>query len=158
MMLEIDGWKNGMKFAAAHFVPSHNKCSRLHGHEYGVKIRIYGEPKNCMLYDFVELKKVVRKICDEIDHHIIIPKSKEYIKSEIRGDSVFVEFQNKKYLFPKEDVVFLEIKISTAEELSRYLGEKIVREIEFPDNLKGIEVCVEEGPGQGSWYYIPLGD
>ncbi len=156
MMLEIDGWKNGMKFAAAHFVPSHNKCSRLHGHEYGVKIRVYGEPKNCILYDFVELKKLVRKICDEIDHHIIIPKSEEYIKSEIRGESVFVTFQNKNYLFPREDVVFLDIKIPTAEELSRYIGEKIVREIKFPDNLKGVEVCVEEGPGQGSWYYIPF--
>ena len=156
MMLEIDGWKNGMKFAAAHFVPSHNKCSRLHGHEYGVKIRVYGEPKNCILYDFVELKKLVRKICDEIDHHIIIPKSEEYIKSEIRGESVFVTFQNKNYLFPREDVVFLDIKIPTAEELSRYIGEKIVREIKFPDNLKGVEVCVEEGPGQGSWYYMPL--
>ncbi len=158
MMLEIDGWKVGIKFSASHFIPGHHKCSRLHGHDYGVKIRIYGEPKDCVLYDFVELKKEVRKIADELDHHLLLPSSQEFIKHEIRGEEVLVEFQGKRYIFPRGDVMFLNLRITTAEELSRYFAERIIEKINFPENVKGIEVCVEEGPGQGAWYYAPVGD
>ena len=158
MMLEIDGWKVGLKFSASHFIPSHHKCSRIHGHDYGVRIRIYGEPKDCILYDFVDLKKKIRKICEELDHRVLIPLQQDYITHREEGDSIIVEFSNKKYIFPKSDVFFLSVKLTTAEELSRYFSKRIVEEMDFPSNIKGIEVCVDEGPGQGACYYTPLGD
>ena len=158
MMLEINGWKVGIKFSASHFVPGHYKCSRLHGHDYGVRVRIYGEPENCVLYDFVELKRKLRGIVEEIDHHLIVPKNQEYIRHEINEDEVRIEFEGKKYSIPREDVIFLDLKLATAEELSRYLAERIKEELNFPPNVKGIEICVDEGPGQGACHYIPLGD
>lgn len=158
MMLEIDGWKVGIRFSAAHFIPSHHKCSRLHGHDYGVKVRIYGDTEDVMLMDFVEIKNELRKICDNIDHRVIVPKNQKFIKSEVEGDEVRVSTGEKSYVFPLSDVAFIDIAMATAEELSRYMAKRIVEKVEFPHEVKGIEICVEEGPGQGACHYTPLGD
>ncbi len=158
MMLEIDGWKTGLRFSASHFIPSHHKCSRIHGHDYGVRIRIYGEPKDCILYDFVDLKREARKLCEELDHRILIPKEEDYIKHYMDGDYIIVEFSGKRYSFPKDEVAMVDVKLTTAEELSRYFAERISKHVNFPNNVKGIEICIDEGPGQGACHYIPLGD
>ncbi len=158
MMLEIDGWKVGIRFSASHFIPGHHKCSRLHGHDYGVKVRIYGDTENPMLMDFVEIKKELRKICDEIDHRVIIPQSQKFIKSEIRRDEVKVFMEDKSYTFPLGDVVFIDISMATAEELSKYMAKRIASTVNFPAEVKGFEICVEEGPGQGACHYMPVGD
>ncbi len=158
MMLEIDGWKVGIRFSAAHMIPGHNKCSRLHGHDYGVKVRVYGDADNPMLMDFVEIKNELRNICDEIDHHVILPASQAYIKSKVEGDQIKVLVNGKEYVFPIGDVVIIDVQIATAEELSKYMAKRIADKIKFPPDVKGFEVCVEEGPGQGSCYYMPVGD
>lgn len=158
MMLEIDGWKVGLKFSASHFIPSHHKCSRLHGHDYGVRLRIYGETRESILYDFVELKRRVRELCDALDHRILLPESREFIEHEVSGDSVIARFSGKRYEFPKDEVVFLDIPLVTAEELARYFSRKILESIDFPDNVKGFEVCVDEGPGQGACEYMEVGE
>ncbi len=153
MHLEIDGWKVGIRFSASHFIPGHHKCSRIHGHDYGVRIRVYGETRECMLYDFVELKREARRIADEIDHHIMLPRSQEHIKHHINGKVVEVEFEGKHYSFPAGDVVFLDLKLTTAEELARYFTKRLMDTVEFPDNVCGLEICIDEGPGQGACHY-----
>ena len=158
MMLEIDGWKVGMKFSAAHFIPEHGKCSRIHGHDYGVRIRIFGEVERGILFDFVELKKSVRRICDELDHHVLIPGESIAIDVKIDGDRVIARTNGKEYSFPKSDVVFVDVSIPSAEELARFIGKRIISEVEFPENVKGVEVCVDEGPGQGACEYFAMGD
>jgi len=158
MMLEIDGWKVGIKFAASHFIPGHHKCSRLHGHDYGIRIRIYGEEKDCVLYDFVELKKKLRSIAEELDHHLLLPKSQEFIKHRVEGNQVIIEFEGKSYSVPLQDVIFLDVELTTAEELSRYVAKRVLESVKFPPNVKGIEVAVDEGLGQGAWYYLAVGD
>ncbi|ADD08469.1 6-carboxytetrahydropterin synthase [Candidatus Aciduliprofundum boonei] len=158
MLLEIDGWKVGLKFSASHFIPSHHKCSRLHGHDYGVRLRIFGETKDHILYDFVELKNEVRSLCEELDHKLLIPKSKKYIRHHIKDDRIYVSFEDKHYVFPKGDVTIIPVNLITAEELARYFSKKVLERIRFPENVKGIEICVDEGPGQGACNYIPLGD
>ena len=156
MMLEIDGWKSGIKFSASHFIPGHQKCSRLHGHDYGIRVHVYGEPSNGVLYDFVSLKRELREIAEEMDHRLLLPRNQEYIKHHVEGDEVHIEFDDKKYIVPLEDVYFLDIKLASAEELARYVGERVMKRVNFPKNVKGIEIAVDEGPGQGAWYYIPL--
>lgn len=158
MILEIDGWQVGLKFSAAHFIPEHGKCSRLHGHDYGVRIRIYGEQRNGIVYDFVELKNKVRAICNKLDHHVLIPTDSDAISVNIEGDTVHVSHNGKNYAFPREDVVLINIHVPSAELLAVYIGRKVVEELSFPDNVKGVEVCVDEGPGQGACEYYSIGD
>lgn len=62
------------EFDAAHnLVNYHGKCERLHGHTYKLVVRLEGEPDHeGMVYDFVELKKLVKEnIIDKFDHAYI---------------------------------------------------------------------------------------
>ncbi|WP_407424952.1 6-carboxytetrahydropterin synthase QueD [Treponema sp.] len=58
-------------FAAAHFLQDyHGKCENLHGHNYKVYAHIQGFSldEGGMLLDFGELKKALRKVCEQLDH------------------------------------------------------------------------------------------
>ncbi len=147
-----------MKFSAAHFIPEHGKCSRIHGHDYGVRVRIFGELHRGILFDFVELKRAVRRICDHLDHHVLIPRGSVEVEVTVENGTVRARVGEKEYSFPESDVVFVDVGIPSAEELARYIGKMILREVKFPENVKGIEVCVDEGPGQGACEYFALGD
>lgn len=59
------------EFDAAHnLIHYHGKCERLHGHTYKLVVKLQGEPDSeGMVYDFVELKRLVKgKIIDRFDH------------------------------------------------------------------------------------------
>lgn len=62
------------EFDAAHnLIHYHGKCERLHGHTYKLVIKLEGEPdKEGIVYDFVELKKLVKeRVVDKFDHAYI---------------------------------------------------------------------------------------
>lgn len=71
---------------------------------------------------------------------------------EIKNDSVIFQIANKKYELPKEDCVLLDIKSTTAESLAKYFANLILKKIEEKNGYKisEIEVCVNEGIGQGA--------
>lgn len=73
MKLTVNGWYTNMRFSAAHFIPSHYKCSRLHGHDYGIIINVDGEMQDGMLIDFIELKNAIRSVINEMDHKLLVP-------------------------------------------------------------------------------------
>jgi 6-pyruvoyltetrahydropterin/6-carboxytetrahydropterin synthase len=59
------------EFDAAHnLIHYHGKCEKLHGHTYKLVVKIEGEPdKEGMIFDFVELKNIVKsKVVDRLDH------------------------------------------------------------------------------------------
>ena len=61
MILEIDGGHSGIRFSACHFIPRHEKCSRLHGHSYILRLRVTGDiGADGMVMDFVVLKKKLK--------------------------------------------------------------------------------------------------
>ena len=74
MILEIDGGHSGIRFSACHFIPRHEKCSRLHGHSYILRLRLEGDiGEDGMVMDFVVLKKKLKAFVDEFDHRTILP-------------------------------------------------------------------------------------
>lgn len=151
MRIEIDGWKLNIKFSASHFIPFHGKCQRLHGHDYGVRLSIEGDQvENKMVVDFVELKSILRGIVDEIDHHVIIPSKSGYMDVQELEAKVIVSFQDKEYIFPREDVYYMNVEVTTAEEISLYLLEKFISKFKPGKNIKKITLCVDEGAGQGA--------
>lgn len=59
------------EFDAAHNLTQyHGKCERLHGHTYKLVVKLEGEiGKEGMIFDFLELKKLVKdKIINRFDH------------------------------------------------------------------------------------------
>ena len=153
MIIEIDGAHSGIRFSACHFIPGHEKCSRLHGHSYIVRARLEGDiADNGMVIDFVEIKKALRMIAEEMDHKTLLPRSTENVNVSLSGKEVEVRTCGKRYVFPKEDVLILDVNITTAEEMSRLMAKKLLSIITFPKNVKKLWVGLDEERGQTAWY------
>lgn len=61
-------------FDSAHYLPDyHGKCETMHGHTYKMHVTIQGEvQKDGMVFDFVELKNLVKKkVVEQLDHQLI---------------------------------------------------------------------------------------
>jgi len=61
-------------FAAGHALRHYKgKCENVHGHNYRVRVAIEGERLNSigLLVDFVELKRLVMKVIDYLDHKFL---------------------------------------------------------------------------------------
>lgn len=60
-------------FEAAHKIIGHEKCGRIHGHSYRIRVICEGNIKeNGMVIDFEDIKKIVTKnIIDKLDHQYL---------------------------------------------------------------------------------------
>jgi len=151
MRLEIDGREAGIKFSACHLIPGHDKCGRLHGHAYIIRLVLQGElGERSMVMDFVTLKKALRGIADELDHHILLPGNCPHMKIQV-GEEISVKVKGKSYVFPAEDVIILDAEESSAEEIARVILEMLLQKVEFPKNVRSIEIGVDEELGQSAW-------
>ncbi|MBD3350601.1 MAG: 6-pyruvoyl tetrahydropterin synthase family protein [Candidatus Lokiarchaeota archaeon] len=116
------------KFSAAHFLYQHDKCSRLHGHNYLVNVDIEGElNEQFYIVDFYEVKQLLMGITNELDHRMLLPSANENIKitEDATKKQIFVDFNKKHYEFPKQDVCLLPIPATTAEILAKYVYDKL---------------------------------
>ena len=153
MLLEIDGGYSGLRFSACHFIPRHEKCSRLHGHSYIVRLRMEGDiGEEGMIMDFVIRKRTLKKIIDEVDHRTLLPARSKEVKIDVEGDSVEVVSGCKRFVFPKEDVALLDVPTTTAEEMCKMMTLRMKSEIDFPPNVRSISIGLDEERGQTAWY------
>ncbi len=69
------------KFDMAHALPGHDGlCKNIHGHSYELLVTLIGEPiddinspKNGMVIDFKDLKRIIKDlIVDELDHSLVL--------------------------------------------------------------------------------------
>ena len=61
-------------YDSAHFLRNyHGKCERLHGHRYVVELALTAETldDSGIAYDFVEVKRHLRELANELDHNNI---------------------------------------------------------------------------------------
>jgi 6-pyruvoyltetrahydropterin/6-carboxytetrahydropterin synthase len=80
-------------------------CRNVHGHSYRLFVTLYGKPleepdnpKNGMVIDFSDLKKIVKKeIVDVFDHSVVVSrhfdKEKKDMFSALFGNTVLVDYQ-----------------------------------------------------------------
>ncbi len=152
MKLKLDGWALGIGFSACHFLPGHDKCNRLHGHNYTIHIHLTGElDDDGMVYDFVKLKKAMKTVADELDHCVLMPGNSDAVTIVVENYQVNVTALDKSYSFPECDVNILDLDKISAEKLAEYALEKILGQLELGDNITKIKVGIDEGIGQGAW-------
>lgn len=59
-------------FSAAHYLPGHEKCKEMHGHNYRVLVEFSGEVnKNGMVMDFSRIKEVMTSVLNDLDHRLL---------------------------------------------------------------------------------------
>jgi 6-pyruvoyltetrahydropterin/6-carboxytetrahydropterin synthase len=153
MIIEIDGAHSGIRFSACHFIPGHEKCSKLHGHSYIVRARLEGEVADSgMVMDFVDIKKALKVIAEEMDHKTLLPGNSDNVKVTVTEKEAEVLTCGKRYIFPMEDVLILDVRTTTAEEMSRLMLKKLRSSVKFPKNIKELWVGLDEERGQTAWY------
>jgi len=154
--------KDNIVFASAHFItfPGH-RCETLHGHNYRTRVSVQGglDPETAYVIDFAELKQLMKRLVDEIDHRVLLPLQNAKLQVKEVGDSVTVADEGApRYVFPKRDCALLPIPNTTVEMLAQYLAGRARLELERAGGggnaveLKWIEVEVEENFGQSATY------
>lgn len=149
--------KDYLVFAAAHFITfAGHRCESLHGHNYRVSVALEGslDPESWYVFNFVDLKRVMKGLCDEIDHRVLLPLENPKLRIGEQGDFITVSYQERpRYVFPREDCVLLPIPNTTAEMLAQYLAGRLKSQLgESASRLASIEIEVEESFGQSAVY------
>ncbi|MFT5524665.1 MAG: 6-pyruvoyltetrahydropterin/6-carboxytetrahydropterin synthase [Pirellulaceae bacterium] len=148
-------------FSAAHFITFNGDiCERIHGHNYGVFAEVTGElDENQYVIDFIALRDKLKRLTDQLDHHVILPANHETIKVVQNEKEVAVTFQDRRWIFPLEDCVILPVVNTTAEEIARYVGKKLLADLgpQIVSSLRSIEIGIDENNGQwGIWRQEPV--
>ena len=159
--------KDYLSFCSAHFIIyDKNQCERLHGHNYRVAAELEGIlDDDQIVFDFVHLKKILKAICDELDHRMLVPAESKDFGVDISAESVSLRFESKQWLFPRTDCVLLPFENTTAEQLAHWFAHRLADELrkrlpEPPDGLQStireLKIEVFEGPGQSAAYAMEL--
>lgn len=149
--------KDYLVFASAHFITYGDQCEALHGHNYRARVELEGTlDSNAYVFDFVTLKRTMRRLVDELDHRMMLPTENPRFEVREEGEEIHVHFagRRKRYVFPREDVVLLPIQNTTAELLATHLARRLREELAGMDasNITAITMMVEEAFGQAAWY------
>jgi 6-pyruvoyltetrahydropterin/6-carboxytetrahydropterin synthase len=154
--------KDYLVFASAHFITfAGHRCEGLHGHNYRARVTIEGalNEESWFVFDFVELKKIMRKLCDEIDHLVLLPLASQRITVIEEGEMVHVKVDGKlRYVFPRRDCALLPVPNTTVEMLAELLATRLRGELDAQGvrGMTAIEMEVEENFGQSAVYRVAL--
>ena len=151
----IKVYKQYFNFASSHFMIFENGTSEpLHGHNYRVQIK--GEAPELagdMVFDFLDIKPIVREVCDSLDHKLLIPKENKLLKIYTEKKNYVIETPDESYFsIPMSDTLLLPILNTSAERLGMYISEEIRKKVlaKFKYSFISLEVEVEETPGQSA--------
>ncbi|AAT43649.1 6-pyruvoyl trahydropterin synthase family protein [Picrophilus oshimae] len=143
MWLEIDGKTRGLHWSAAHIIPGHPKCGRLHGHDYILNIRLYFDENNSLKtrgyeIDYGDIKRAAKAIIERMDHHFMVPEDAIEDNGKIHYNNITVS---------ADQVCRIPVPVVSSENLAIYIKSELNR---YFSEYK-IECGVFEGEGQGAW-------
>src|SRR5437763_15776994 len=114
--------RGNLKSSAAHIITYGGKCERLHGHNYGVLVEMEGTlNEDKLVFDFTIIKKLTREICQRLNHRFLLPMRNPHLEFGELANEWEILFGEKRYVFPRADVIELPIDNSTAERLAEYI-------------------------------------
>ena len=148
-------YKQYFNFSAAHFLIFENgEREPIHGHNY--KVAIKGTTKQLqsdMVFDFLDIKPIVKEVCDSLDHLLLIPSEHPTLKIDQRDSQIELTCPDgARFSFPAQDVLLLPLPNISAERLSIFIGQEIKKKVSerFQFQFSSLDVEVEETPGQSA--------
>jgi 6-pyruvoyltetrahydropterin/6-carboxytetrahydropterin synthase len=154
--------KDYLVFSSAHFITfAGHRCEGLHGHNYRASVTIEGalNEESWFVFDFVELKRIMKRLCDEIDHLVLLPTKSDRVRVSEEGDTVHVAVDGTpRYVFPRRDCALLPVPNTTVEMIAKLLTERLHGELQQrgAGGLTAIEMEIEENFGQSAFYRAAL--
>ncbi len=152
-------YKQYFNFASSHFMLFQDGTREpLHGHNYRVQVRGNAQDLNDdMVFDFLNIKPIVREVCDSLDHKLLIPKNNPHLVIEEREKNYLLIARDESvFSIPQSDVLILPIENTSAERIAAYIAyqvsEKVLLKYQF--EFKELEIEVEETPGQSAIFIL----
>lgn len=146
--------KDNLVFCSGHFATFGGQAEPLHGHNYRAAAVVEGAlDENAWVFDFVALKKIVKEICDRLDHRMLLPTDNPLLDIQSDAAQFVVRAGQKTYVFPREDVIQLPVPNTTAEMLAEWINGELEAALRARSaaNIAAIEVEVEEVFGQSAF-------
>ena len=157
MKYSIKVYKQYFNFASSHFLIFDDGTREpLHGHNYRVMVKGDApELKADMVFDFLDIKPIVRQVCDSLDHKLLLPAENIHLEIESKDQNFNLKLKDGSFFsIPKSDTLVLPLPNISAERLAMYLSEEIKAKTfeKFQFTFSNLEVEVEETPGQSAVY------
>lgn len=171
MELILEGKSCGFSWSAAHLLPGHYKCSRMHGHNYVLDLHLKSMIlEHGMIVDFVEVKKDIREFIEKYDHKLFLPSNATNLELIEKDEYIEINYKltneeldqktaikkinnqyiNKSYLIPKMDISILPITYTTVEKIGEYFKREIINYFISKWKFLGtINIILYEDDGQG---------
>jgi 6-pyruvoyltetrahydropterin/6-carboxytetrahydropterin synthase len=144
------------KFSCAHMtVFPDGRKERLHGHNYTVAVSLELRSIGFQhLVDFSLIKRAVAALCAEWRERTLVAGACPRLERlERRGGEVELVLCGRRYVLPEEDVLILPVDNTTTEALSALWADLLVERLGGVlrgSAAVGLEVTIEESPGQGA--------
>lgn len=153
--------KDQLVFSAAHFITFNgNICERLHGHNWRVAVEVEGGlDENGYVFDFIALRDAVQKIVLELDHRMLLPTDHPRIRVTADDREVTARFEDRRWVFPKDECVLLPVANTTAELIARWMAERLraVLAAVAGHQVETLRVDIEENFGQWARCELAIG-
>lgn len=144
--------KDNLVFSAAHFITFNgNVCERLHGHNWRVAVEVEGPlDENGYVFDFIALRDKTQQIVVELDHRMLLPTKHPAIHVASDDREVTARFEERRWVFPKEECVLLPVANTTAELIASWMGQRLRGELKSirGHHVEILRVDIEENFGQ----------
>ena len=150
--------KDYLVFSAAHFITfAGNICERLHGHNYRVSCEIRGPlDENHYVIDFIALRDALKTIVDRLDHHMLLPTEHKAIHVVPSEKEVEVTFEERRWVFPREDCILLPVANTTTELLARYIGYELLDKLREQMGQLPTRIRIGVDENEGQWGFCDM--
>lgn len=145
--------KESLVFSAAHFITfGENICERLHGHNYGVWVEVEAPlDENQYVIDFIYLRDTMQELTTALDHRVLLPANHPTINVEVGAIEVEARFEERRWVFPREDCVVLPVANTTAELLAKYLAEMLLDRLQQKPLPRPTQLRIGVDENHGQW-------
>lgn len=148
--------KQNFKFSSAHFlIFDQHHAEMLHGHNYQVRVDLsYAEKtlqQDGYFIDFNIFKKIIKAQLDIWDEHILLPRLHPDMRYKISSDgkNYEINFRERFYSLPLNEVVWLDVTNTSVEAFSKILASGFLSAFS-KYNIQKVRVTVEETRGQSA--------
>jgi 6-pyruvoyltetrahydropterin/6-carboxytetrahydropterin synthase len=157
-LTRIEITKEYLTFSAGHFtIFSATDRENLHGHNFQVRCAVTATiGSDGLAFNYVQLKRVLRTLCDELNERVLLPERSPYLALEHQDGMVIARFADERIPFLPRDCLPLPIRNVTIEELAGLLLERLKERPEVAAwDLHSIQIGVSSDIGQ--WAYAQSG-
>jgi 6-pyruvoyltetrahydropterin/6-carboxytetrahydropterin synthase len=150
------------KFSCAHMtVFPDGRKERLHGHNYTVSVAVdLAEVGFEHLIDFGAIKRAIAAECAEWrERTLLAERSPRLERLRREAGEIEILLCGQRYVFPAADVLVLPVDNTTTEALAELWIDRLRARLAdtFAESAAvGLEVRIEESPGQGAIAYRAL--